>query len=317
MTANGKYLLHLRSAKDLETTYQETRAGFIAQALERTRRATPFVEEGRALKAAASVATSPGQLLAISSIQSSLLTAAGVSDKARGYMEDTDKIEAVQGLIDTYLEPAGADFVDELVFRFLLTRGDTLGGSMRNIEGAMAQQKVSRALIAALSVSGQAFTWMSRADGWIQGSADDPDIEYSLRGLSWSHGVAHRTFVYNRKVAFIGNNVDFCLLDCPPNELKGNHEEPKRYIGLGELKGGIDPAGADEHWKTATRAFSRIREAFARHRLSPCLFFVGAAIESKMATEIWAELEQGRLSNAANLTDPSQIASLCNWLAAL
>ncbi len=33
-----------------------------------------------------------------------------------------------------------------------------------------------------------------------------------------------------------------------------------------------------------------------------------------MAEEIWSELEQGMLNNAANLTVPNQVSSLCLWL---
>lgn len=36
-----------------------------------------------------------------------------------------------------------------------------------------------------------------------------------------------------------------------------------------------------------------------------------------MADEIWADLEQGTLSNAANLTDSAQLASLARWLCGL
>ena len=89
---------------------------------------------------------------------------------------------------------------------------------------------------------------------------------------------------------------------------------PALYIALGELKGGIDPAGADEHWKTARTSLSRIRDAFNGHELSPHLFFVGGAIENSMAEEIWNQLEDNTLGNAANLTDANQVASLCRWL---
>lgn len=40
---------HLSKSSDLVTTYNETRAGFIAIALEKNRRATPYVEEARTL----------------------------------------------------------------------------------------------------------------------------------------------------------------------------------------------------------------------------------------------------------------------------
>ena len=36
---------------------------------------------------------------------------------------------------------------------------------------------------------------------------------------------------------------------------------------FGELKGGIDPAGADEHWKTGNSALVRIRKAFEDYQV--------------------------------------------------
>jgi len=44
---------HLKSSLDLETTYEAIRAGFVALALEKNRRATPYVAQARALKSAA------------------------------------------------------------------------------------------------------------------------------------------------------------------------------------------------------------------------------------------------------------------------
>lgn len=52
--------------------------------------------------------------------------------------------------VKNFLEPAGEKFVEELVFRFLLTHGGTLGGSMRNIGGVLAQRKLTRAIISLL-----------------------------------------------------------------------------------------------------------------------------------------------------------------------
>ena len=48
--------------------------------------------------------------------------------------------------------------------------------------------------------------------------------------------------------------------------------------------------------------------------LSPDLFFIGAIIADSMAQEMWNQLEEGTLKNAANLTNPDQVASLVNWL---
>ena len=312
------YRKHLSSGSDLITTYEEIRAGFVALALEKNRRATPFVEQARSLKAAASRAKTPADLLHIESIQSALLTASGVSDKAMNYLLPQDKIEAIQGLIAKYLEPAGPAFVEELVFRFLLTRGDALGGSMRNIGGVMGERKLTRATLANLALAGVPYQWLhSDSKEWIIGKDDDADIELYLTALSWSNKGRDRIMIYNRKVPFIGNNIDLCLLNCNLQELNTAFTAPSRYITLGELKGGIDPAGADEHWKTARTSLTRIRKAFSDKGFSPYIFFVGAAIENSMAEEIWHQLEDGTLSNAANLTNADQVASLCGWFCSL
>jgi hypothetical protein len=313
------YLQHLTSSDDLVTPYEAVRAGFVTLALEKNRRATPFVAQARALKASASKVNTPAELVNIAEIQSALLTAAGVSDKAAGHLQSQDKLEAIKGLIKNFLEPAGANFVEELVFRFLLTRGDTLGGSMRNIGGVLAQRKLTRALISTLVVAGKSYQWLhSATNTWAQMSNDDADIELHLRGLSWQKDEQSRTLIYNLTIPMVRNNVDLCLFDCSPNLLSPSiYNSPERYIALGELKGGIDPAGADEHWKTARTALNRIQEAFSHFGLKPHTFFIGAAIEKKMASEIWSQLEVGILENAANLTDDNQIASVSGWLCSL
>lgn len=313
------YLQHLKSSKSLETTYEAIRAGFVALALEKNRRATPFVAQARALKTAASKAKSPASLLRIPEIQPALLTAAGVSDKAINHLQGSDKREAVDGLIKNFLEPAGANFVEELVFRFLLTRGDTLGGSMRNIGGFMAQKKLTRAIIAYLKLVGIQYQWLhSETSSWAELPQEDADIELLLRGLSWNKGKGPRTLLYNVTVPFFKNNVDLSLFNCAVKDLTREIvKTPSAYIALGELKGGIDPAGADEHWKTARTSLDRIYEAFAKQKLKPHTFFIGAAIEAKMAKEIWKMLKRGNLENAANLTNEDQITSLTSWLCSL
>jgi len=313
------YLQHLKSSKDLETSYEAVRAGFVALALEKNRRATPFVAQARALKASASEVKKPMDLLKIKDIQIALLTAAGVSGKAANHLHDSDKKEAIIGLIENFLEPAGANFVEELIFRFLLTRGDTLGGSMRNVGGFLAQCKLTRLVIAHLKNAGKKYQWLdSDSSVWSRTPADDTGIEIRLRGLSWESAGKVRTLIYNLTVPLFRNNVDLCLFDCPPETLsKTTHKTACAYVALGELKGGIDPAGADEHWKTARSALNRIHVAFKKQKHSPEIFFIGAAIEKKMASEIWTMLRRGELSNAANLTDDEQIASIANWLCSL
>ncbi len=53
MNAAKPYLQHLHTFQDLQTAYEAIRAGFVSLALEKNRKATPFVAEARALKSAA------------------------------------------------------------------------------------------------------------------------------------------------------------------------------------------------------------------------------------------------------------------------
>lgn len=324
MSASKPYLQHLTRSDDLITTYEETRAGFVTLILERNHSATPFVEQARALKAAASTATKPADLLDIRSIRAAVLTAAGASDKAAGYVKEDDKTNAIQELIENFLEPAGPAFVEELVFRFLLTRGDSLGGIIRNLAGELAQRKLTRAVFASLVVAGTSCYWLDPNDQktWRRMTEEDAATDVGTKGLAWPSAERFRTMVFNRRVPLVDQNVDICLLACDPRnlsrkELAGILRTPARYIALGELKGGIDPGGADEHWKTARSALVRIRSRFQGQDLFPVTFYAGGAIEKKMAGELWDQLEGGHLNNAANLTDHNQFSSLCNWLSSL
>lgn len=215
------YRKHLRSSDDLVTSYEATRAGFVALALERNRRSTPYVAEARALQEAASRAKTPADLLAIKGIEAGLLTAAGLSDKALVHLQPEDKAKAINGLIKNFLEPAGEKFVEELVFRFLLTRGDALGGSMRNIGGVLAQRKLTRAIISTLVIAGIGYRWQhSKTRQWVDMTDDDSEIELSLRGLSWENKGKPRTLIYNLTVPLVKNNVDMCLFNLSPDRLQ-------------------------------------------------------------------------------------------------
>lgn len=317
---SAPYENYITTYNDLVTSYEQTRAGFVSIALERNRQATPYIAEARVLRDQSSLAKSPADLLKNPAIRNGLIAAAGISDKASAHLGHQGQDDAIKGLIENFLEPAGAKFVEELVFRFLLTRGDTLGGSMRNLVGALSQRKLTTNIAATLSIAGVPFHWMhSQSKKWFPKETATPDDIEIARGISWSHKGKTRTLLYNIKVPLFGNNVDLCLFDCTPQSYIGNriHQDPSHYIALGELKGGIDPAGADEHWKTAKTALDRIYRAFSGKKLSPSLFFIGAAIQANMAKEIWADLESDKLTNAANLTKTEHMTGLCNWLTSL
>jgi len=74
--------------------------------------------------------------------------------------------------------------VEELVFRFLLIRGDTLGGSMRNVGGMLAQRKLTRAILSTLNIAGIAYQYQDTKRRWFKTGNDFKD-ESDIRGLYW------------------------------------------------------------------------------------------------------------------------------------
>lgn len=312
------YKNNINDASDLVTSKEETRAGFISFALEKNRRSTPYIIQARALHDAALKAKIPTDLLKMPEVRLPLITASGLSDKSLAHLTDEDIELAIAQLVKNFLEPAGSGFVDELVYRFLLIKGDSLGGSMRNIVGAIAQQKLIRALLANMSNQGIEYHWIDgkNVKKWIKMKDDDLDIELNLKAISWKSKKGSRILSFNLNIPLVKNNIDICLFNAEMSEYKAGAivKTPEKSIMLGELKGGIDPAGADEHWKTANTALDRIRKAYSGAGYKISTSFIGAAIENKMAGEIFDQLQNGILTNAINLTKQIQLNDYCSWL---
>ncbi|HLL78795.1 MAG TPA: AvaI/BsoBI family type II restriction endonuclease [Ktedonobacteraceae bacterium] len=299
-------LPNVRSSNDLITSRAATRDGFLKQAFTKTHKAAPYISEAHELAHVLEHIEDIDQLSHISNprVQAALIAAAGFSDKARGWMHDSELEPALAQVLEHIKHNAPEAWREEIVYRFLLTRGDTLGGSIRNVTGAEGGFQLSRAIVAALEAGGIQHT---------------PALSKSNKAKTVSIEWLNRLLVFDRKPVFIANNVDAILLDTSvfmPGTV--TLENPSSFLACGELKGGIDPAGADEHWKTANSAFGRIRNIFGNLSMTiPSLFFIGAAIEVAMAQEIFTRLQDGRLTYAANLTVPQQVADLANWLISL
>lgn len=184
---------------------------------------------------------------------------------------------------------------------------------MRNIVGAIASEKFSRFIASQLQISQIDFTYMKKGEPFKDGSCYSIDDAESIKAFKWPSIKGPRLLIYNTTVPIVKKNIDIVLLETDTNGLPPSCPFEK-YLAIGELKGGIDPAGADEHWKTANTALERVRTAF-NNKLP--LFFIGAAIEISMANEIFNQYSKGMLSNCANLTDDSQLAALCEWLVQL
>jgi type II restriction enzyme len=313
---------HIKNSKDLETTYAATRSGFLEIALRKNREALPYIDEAKALKAIASTFKNPKDLSKDKRIFVPLSEAAGVSTKASNYLEKADLDAIIREFIEFFLETAGDNFVDELVYRFLLTKGDSLGGRMRNIVGAIASEKITRFLFANLRNSKLIYTALLNKDTkWKSSSSLTQDDLISVKAIRWvtSRGMS-REIVYNIKVPVVTKNIDITIFNKQtigidkPLLMKKFVSDPKNYVALGELKGGIDPAGADEHWKTANTALQRIRSSFMGHSCDVKTFFVGGAIEASMAQEIFNQVKSGELTTAANLTNDDQLNEVCSWI---
>ena len=171
-----------------------------------------------------------------------------------------------------------------------------------------------------MDVRGIQVHWTPNITGatiWKQKTVGEAGIESQVKAIHWQNENGHRILAFNMTIPTVKKNVDICLYSARMAEYdKGKIVRfPERAVMLGELKGGIDPAGADEHWKTGNTALERIRTAFSSAGYTDIkTSFVGAAIATAMAGEIYDQLCNGILSNAANLTDNNQLVDYCNWL---
>ena len=311
---------YITSLEDLITTHEQTRAGFLAIALEKNLVGDPYVKQASAFKAMVSHTEYPEDFLTMPNIRPFMLTAAGLSEKSLQYLNADDHVFVIKELINNFLKPAGSAYIDETIYRFLLTKGDAVGGTMRNRIGAMGQEKLVRCILSCMNVRGIAYEWVDGSNSkfkWIPKRIDDAGVEKTLKALHWINETGPRVLGFNMTNAIVKKNIDICLFDADKatyDQGKISKLHPEKAIMLGELKGGIDPAGADEHWKTANTALGRIRSSYAANGLKVQTSFVGAAIERAMAGEIFEQLSNGTMTNGANLTNTNQLVEYCNWL---
>ncbi len=316
---------YVSKPSDLVTTHESQRTGFLEYALRKSKESIPYIDKANALKIVLEQSTkAPKDVLKLKEEKYGCYQAAGVSVKALSYLSEDDLNEILAEFIREFLEPAGKNYIDELIYRYLLTLGDALGGRMRNLVGSIANEKLTRSIISQIEISNLEFDfYIKTSNSWLNSKEYSIDIISDIRSIRWKlKNGESRQLVYNLTVPIVKKNIDLVILNSHSDELKGKKfkeiiQEPKNYIALGELKGGIDPAGADEHWKTANTALSRVRDNFKKYKIDIPLIFIGAAIENSMSKEIFNQYSDGRIANCANLTMENQLINLCNWLVKL
>lgn len=297
--------LYITSASDLKTSTAKTVEGFAIQAKKKKEIAKEYFADVVQLKNALSSVKIEADLVPLITnpqIRRPLISASGLSDKAQSHLSTSDINNILKSIFLSSANLQASVNIDEIVFRYLLTKGDSLGGSMRNWIGAQAGRKLTARIIKFLRNNSIQFTFLKSDSG-------------KITQLKWNN----RTLLFDVKMPQIGKNVDSVLLDSTQcTGTKANWlSNSNAYLACGELKGGIDPAGADEHWKTAKSALDRINTVFSGQGNPPKLFFIGAAIESSMAVEIYNDLNSGKLTHAANLTNDIQLTDLVEWLLTL
>lgn len=181
------------------------------------------------------------------------------------------------------------NYLNELERYYLMTSGESIGGKLRNIIGQKGNEIFLDYILKFLTENNIQYTVIKKNDNYQ--SIETNDV----------------VFLFNKKPKFIGKSVDFILLK-KNTDGKYNIEDPNSYISIGELKSGIDPAGADEHWKTAATAIFRIHKCFESLNIkTPEVFFIGGAISRHMADEIINMINKRKISAAANLNYQNQM----------
>ena len=312
---------------EITTTPAETAEGFRQQSMRQFTLASPFVSEIiEAQRKLAYIGSDLEDLLHAAErdqeIIEILIGALGLTEKARNAIgsEETKKFlrRHILARKQDFLEP---DIIDNILYRYALNCGDQLGGVKRNDTGRQAEIKFGEYLLKRMQTKYKSFgvSYMQRKiNNFMNLLGTDIGVllESGLSALQWPG----RILAFNMKCPFAGprgNNVDMILLRtpriiCSRTDIRALLSKRENYILCGELKGGIDPAGADEHWKTARSALDRIAESFSTPALG--LVFIGAAIEDTMAQEIIQRMKDGKLTGVANLCKSQQIERLVNWL---
>ena len=316
---------YIKKASDLVTNRESQRTGFLEYALRKSKESIPYIDQANALRIAIEQkTTTPIDLIKLEDEKFSCYQAAGVSVKAKKYLSTYDLDRILEEFINEFLVPAGTNYVDELVYRYLLTLGDALGGRMRNLVGSFANEKLTRNILSQIEISNLKFDfYLKSSKTWLNAKEYKLDLISDVRSIRWHlNNGEQRQLIYNLNVPLVKKNIDIVIINSHLNELGGkkfkeNISNPNNYVLLGELKGGIDPAGADEHWKTANTALSRVRDSFKTYQIDFPFIFIGAAIEIGMSNEIFGQYKNGEIANCANLTLDNQLINLCNWLVRL
>lgn len=205
--------------------------------------------------------------------------------------------------------------------------GASLDGGWRNEVGRLAYASVMTPLILHLHSQGKVKSMTYKLKGRLalddeedkQGGSEQTtlltemtpiDLQHFMNNLE-SERIVYRQFelingntiLLNRQLYWRGENTAGRGFRIGPDLLTVSSDSDVQYPWAAELKGGADPAGSDEHWKTATQAFNRIIEAANQTgQPVPMLSFMATILVDRVAEEAELWLRHGKLKSVHNLT---------------
>lgn len=206
--------------------------------------------------------------------------------------------------------------------------GDGLGGVSRNEVGRVASTQIMRYLLTDLhsirQVHSVRYFLKGSLDSLEEGEeeqqedvgelifTDEMNLSNVLDNLE-RYRVKYKEMTLNNGYSLL---LDRQLIwrDVEVNEYKFGTDLHSRtdaidMIWAGEIKGGADPAGSDEHWKTATKALQRIIDASRdTGRNQPQLSFLATILVDRVAFDAQQWINEGKLTSVYNLTRISENA---------
>ena len=225
----------VKKASDLVTSKQATVDGFSWQANEKVVRADNYISHAEYFLSNAVKINDIEDVRKDSTLTDFFIAACMLSKKSLSHLNVETQNEIITKLVD-FKKLSDPVYLRSLERRYFLTSGDSLGGTMRNVVGQSAQDKLTEAIVARLEALGK------NPERILNSSKKTVAVKW-----------LDRRVIFDKKPKFIDKSVDIIVVK-GDSAGSGALEKPEDYVCCGELKGGIDPAGADEHWKTAKTA---------------------------------------------------------------
>ena len=305
---------YITSPESLVTSKEQTENAFINVVKEKQKNLDNVCIEVKKVRCALDKIKTVNELKKCKELRQVILMAAGLSEKAINLLSTDSKDKIFNDFIATLSE---SEFREEILNRYLIVKGDSFGGSIRNKIGIRGEILLVFSVLKVLKEKSIDFDILEKkSKGWTKNTYSN--IE-NIVAIHWEVENQHRLLLLRRTIPLISKNVDICLCNSSISEYETANilEDIDKMLMLGEIKSGAAPAGADEHWKTANTALNRIREGYQKHKKCPKTSFLANSITLHMAKEIYSQLNSGVLSNAANLNNQNQLKEYCNWLISL